>query len=542
MASIKDLLNPMPEAKPPPRGFIDAPYVLLTEYEMDKLRRRRQARLDLLKPSSEGQPSQDCKQRLPAVPKTGHEAKSKTNTPKDGAIFKPGKPQGEVRYPPCEERDEELLRIHREFKLHPLGNIADYPRHIPYNSQKKDFYEKTGRDSFNAFHYLFTIPGDDVEWMVMWDYNIGLVRITHLFRCNGYTKTAPGKVMQSIDGLRDICHSITGGALAAQGYWMPYEAAKAVAATFCWEIRHALTPLFGTDFPSICVPTVNGKARDFPNIKLDKSIIQRATQTAMAYRSLEPDRGSSNTITRNSAPAPAPGNDDSFADRIPYRQIHPKVPRRSYADSVSSARDSSPEPAFCHSPHSAVINSFTPVNLPRTTENIARSSVPSLERSISPGGQRMMPMKTGPGTLADIGSGLNKLARKWHRAEPTGDTTIDALSGDEASSMTSSISSDDFDSYEDEEYQDSSSRRVAWHGKGKGKEVPGRSAKVKCRGPNDLGFPHEVTAAHALLRLHMEKLARPDSDDEGETRNQPVWGPPLGRSKARNEKKRRVSV
>lgn len=25
----------------------------------------------------------------------------------------------------------------------------------------------------------------------MWDYNIGIVRITHLFKCNGYSKASP---------------------------------------------------------------------------------------------------------------------------------------------------------------------------------------------------------------------------------------------------------------------------------------------------------------------------------------------------------------
>lgn len=72
----------------------------------------------------------------------------------------------------------------------------------------------------------------------MWDYNIGLVRITHLFKALGYSKvcwysptgcrkddrylttcfqTTPAKVLTMNPGLRDICHSITGGAIAAQG-------------------------------------------------------------------------------------------------------------------------------------------------------------------------------------------------------------------------------------------------------------------------------------------------------------------------------------
>lgn len=69
---------------------------------------------------------------------------------KDAAIFTKAKPRGEVRYPPCEERDEELARKHREFRIHPMGDIVEYARHIPYNSDKKSFQERTGRESFEG--------------------------------------------------------------------------------------------------------------------------------------------------------------------------------------------------------------------------------------------------------------------------------------------------------------------------------------------------------------------------------------------------------
>lgn len=35
---------------------------------------------------------------------------------------------------------------------------------------------------------------------------------------------------------------------------MPYQAAREIAATFCWDIRWALTPVFGNEFPQICRP------------------------------------------------------------------------------------------------------------------------------------------------------------------------------------------------------------------------------------------------------------------------------------------------
>lgn len=69
---------------------------------------------------------------------------------KDAPVFTRGKIRGELRYPPCEERDEELARLHREYQIHPMGRIAEYPRHIPYNSDKKSFQERTGRESFEG--------------------------------------------------------------------------------------------------------------------------------------------------------------------------------------------------------------------------------------------------------------------------------------------------------------------------------------------------------------------------------------------------------
>jgi hypothetical protein len=123
---------------------------------------------------------------------------------KDGAIFAKGKIKGEVNFPPFERFDEETMREIQKFQVYPLGKIQEYSRHIPYNSEKKSFLEKTGRESFEGmlrsslvqplltlivvFQYIFKVPGDDKEYTVMWDYNIGLVRITPFFKCCKYSK------------------------------------------------------------------------------------------------------------------------------------------------------------------------------------------------------------------------------------------------------------------------------------------------------------------------------------------------------------------
>lgn len=105
MSSIKDLLNPLPEERPRPTA------------------REKRARM-----------------------------------PKDAPLFRPGPPRGEVRYPPFETSNEKLLQQHREFQLHPMGRIAEFPRHIPYQSDKKSFQEKTGRDSFNGITCSLFLP------------------------------------------------------------------------------------------------------------------------------------------------------------------------------------------------------------------------------------------------------------------------------------------------------------------------------------------------------------------------------------------------
>lgn len=65
---------------------------------------------------------------------------------------------------------------------------------------------------------------------------------------------------------------------------MPFETAKAVAATFCYNIRFALTPLFGTDFPSQCIQP---HERAFGKMTIDPEIIKRATELSRRYFQME---------------------------------------------------------------------------------------------------------------------------------------------------------------------------------------------------------------------------------------------------------------
>jgi hypothetical protein len=78
--------------------------------------------------------------------------RKKQKLSKDAAVFTRGSIRGQCRYPPCEHQDEVLTAHHQQFEIHPIGHIGEYPRHIPYNSEKKSYLERTGRESFEGMN------------------------------------------------------------------------------------------------------------------------------------------------------------------------------------------------------------------------------------------------------------------------------------------------------------------------------------------------------------------------------------------------------
>ena len=127
-----------------------------------------------------------------------------------------GKPRakGAVNFYPFEDNlDEASLREIRRFRVSPFGQIKENRRRIPYNSGKKDFYQRTGREIFEGkehggglptstlvqhgadsrlavFQYEFVVveEGKPLSYTVMWDYTVGLVRMTPFFKCCKYSK------------------------------------------------------------------------------------------------------------------------------------------------------------------------------------------------------------------------------------------------------------------------------------------------------------------------------------------------------------------
>ncbi|KAF8253862.1 hypothetical protein K440DRAFT_673321 [Wilcoxina mikolae CBS 423.85] len=224
-------------------------------------------------------------------PEMRHSNKTKTPRPKE-RILKIQSPQDQVNYP-CHEN---LSPFHRqqlaEVKLYPADGVSRYTRRIPFKGSKGALFETTGRNQFDAPNIL----GEMKQWWMMWDYYNGLTRIHDLFECCKPGKTEPGNALKNKvnPGLLDLCPNITGGNLHAQGYWVPYEAARAMAAKFCYKIRYALTPIFGEDFPSICLPETH---EDFGKYDIDPAIIARCQQRVNDQKRLETERRRQREVT-----------------------------------------------------------------------------------------------------------------------------------------------------------------------------------------------------------------------------------------------------
>jgi hypothetical protein len=78
---------------------------------------------------------------------------------------------------------------------------------------------------------------------------------------------------------------------------MPYQAAKAVAATFCYNIRWALTPVFGNDFLSLCIPP---GAATYAKFFIDPAIVQYCTAETKRFR----EEGASYRVPTSNASSP----------------------------------------------------------------------------------------------------------------------------------------------------------------------------------------------------------------------------------------------
>ena len=185
------------------------------------------------------------------------------------------------------------------------------------------------------------------------------------------------------------------------GYWVPFEAAKAVAATFCHEIRYALTPVFGLNFPGLCTDPGDPA---FLRLSIDPAIITRCCEAASMNR----------TQSQEASAAGSP--------RAPTRvkggpQWTPKSIRPKTTDIESGYGTDSDRSPF-GSPRSTGGNLWTPVNIPRSTD-WAQYQFPS-------------PAKTPLGTSSQPISKISRCAGQVMLSSKR-DTTDDGFSSDVSS-------------------------------------------------------------------------------------------------------------
>lgn len=313
---------------------------------------------------------------------------------------------------------------------------------------------------------------------------------------------------------------------------MPFEAAKAIAATFCWKIRYVLTPLFGTDFPSMCIPPTD-RAR-FSRMVIDPAIVKQATETANKYQSLELQNhmhsltacSETESTTSSSPPRRTREIDIPVVDSRPARQLFPKVPRHRYTDSVGSARDSSSEP-FCVSPQSPTGSTWTPVNAPppRSSEIVPRSRVPSprwfythaaafQNKHLSVGdSESETDLSSEPQSDTMRTPEFSSLNEDIEMGEAV---FSESLSDVSLSDEDGSVNGNEVDQDHREPNSRASVGTRSSIGKKHLKKNSVRSAKAKdgARLPGSGHFAHEVKAAHALLHLHMHEATTEDLDDE----------------------------
>ena len=133
---------------------------------------------------------------------------------------------------------------------------------------------------------------------------------------------------------------------------MPFEAAKAVAATFCYHIRYALTPLFGLDFVSMCIrPGEEG----FGHMVIDREIVRKCTEEANNFRAL----------SRESSLATSPITPVSavHGKKWTHRSLRPRASGQ-YGEENGDYTDNEGSDRYHASPQSTV--SWTAMNTPHS--------------------------------------------------------------------------------------------------------------------------------------------------------------------------------
>lgn len=305
---------------------------------------------------------------------------------------------------------------------------------------------------------------------------------------------------------------------------MPYDAAKAIAATFCYKIRHALTPLFGLDFPMMCVNPLD-KVR-YGHMIIDPAIVQKSTKMANYYRMLELRSPALSTLPDPRSNISSTERDGTITSifatkKQPFPYSHRKhTDNLSTTSTASSGCSISPDgynsDTYCVSPISPCRNAFTPVNAPRSTDAIYHPSTGSHTSSIPTASSDRMPSPKEILAAVSARSALPSDDGAGSRFGPDPGVGTDDNMGSSSSTYSdvSSTPTDclslDLDNENDEDYRDAE-KKDSDHAPNRKKLATRASSRP---GKTAILFAREVKAAHALLSLHMQESSGSESEDK----------------------------
>lgn len=128
-----------------------------------------------------------------------------------------------------------------------------------------------------------------------------------------------------------------------------------MAATFCYNIRYALTPVFGVDFLSICIEPDDP---EFGRMIISRDVVRRCTEEASGFRALS--REGSLASSPRTLPSSSKG----------YRKVRPKQfrprPVKSLASESGYGTDTDRSDEYMWSPSVSSGSGFTALNTPRS--------------------------------------------------------------------------------------------------------------------------------------------------------------------------------
>lgn len=296
---------------------------------------------------------------------------------------------------------------------------------------------------------------------------------------------------------------------------MPFEPAKAVAATFCWNIRYALTPLFGVEFLSLCIPPDDVR---FGRMTIDPAIVQAATITVNKYRHLELNK--TRMAGMGGAGTPYGLITKRSGQQAGVKILRPKPAKNRVIEEIDVETENDTDTSEKrHYPPSTLLNSgWTPANVSRVSQQMKWPAI------------RNPPQKNTPiPSPRDIMASITRLQhaprpnRHGDIQHPHGVETEEADDGDISDSNDSAseagvlgstaggnIDSDvDGDSLTDSDTSTSNAKRDN-----------NMQEKPPCneRKHSPLPLTNDARAAYMLMKLHVQEVVEAPQDQNRKRR------------------------